>query len=106
MTSNYQTIALDHEGEVATITLNRPEKRNAISSQMIAEMLAAFDAVENSKARVAIITGSGRAFCAGMDLDALRSLAGQSLEQTSRTRAASRAFCTAFILFRNRSSRR
>jgi methylglutaconyl-CoA hydratase len=78
---SHETLRLDHKGEVATITLNRPEKRNAISSPMIAEMMAAFDAIEAGAARVAIITGSGKAFCAGMDLDALRALAGQSLEQ-------------------------
>jgi methylglutaconyl-CoA hydratase len=78
---SHETLQLDHEGEVATITLNRPEKRNALSSLMIAEMMAAFDAIESSHARVAIVTGAGKAFCAGMDLDALRTLAGQSLEQ-------------------------
>jgi len=78
---SHETLQLDHKGEVATITLNRPEKRNALSSLMIAEMMAAFDAIESSHARVAIVTGTGKAFCAGMDLDALRTLAGQSLEQ-------------------------
>ncbi len=78
---SHETLQLDHEGEVATITLNRPEKRNALSSRMIAEMMAAFDAIESSHSRVAIVTGAGKSFCAGMDLEALRSLAGQSLEQ-------------------------
>jgi methylglutaconyl-CoA hydratase len=78
---SYQTLQLDHEGEVATITLNRPEKRNAISTQMIEDMLAALQDAESGLARVVIITGSGKAFCAGMDLEALRALAGQSLEQ-------------------------
>lgn len=78
---SYQTLKFDRHGEVATITLNRPEKRNAISAQMIGDMLAALQEAETGAARVAIITGSGKAFCAGMDLDALRSLAEQSLEQ-------------------------
>jgi len=78
---SYQTLQLEHEGEVATLTLNRPEKRNAISPQMIEDMLAALQEIESSTSRVAIITGSGKAFCAGMDLEALRSLAGQSPEQ-------------------------
>jgi methylglutaconyl-CoA hydratase len=76
-----ETLSFERKGEVATLTLNRPEKRNAISSQMIADMMAAFDEVENGSARVVIVTGTGKAFCAGMDLDALRKLAGQSLEQ-------------------------
>jgi methylglutaconyl-CoA hydratase len=78
---SYQTLQLEHRGEVATLTLNRPEKRNAISAQMIDDILVALQEVESSASRVAIITGSGKAFCAGMDLEALRALAGQSLEQ-------------------------
>src|ERR1700733_4835998 len=74
----YQTLHLEFAGEIATITLNRPEKRNAISSEMIAEILAAFSEVEASPARVLIITGAGKAFCSGMDLDALKALATQS----------------------------
>ena len=78
---SYDTLQLEIAGEVATITLNRPDKRNAISTQMIEELLVALEKIEMGAARVAIITGSGKAFCAGMDLDVLRSLAGQSFEQ-------------------------
>ncbi|HET6144046.1 MAG TPA: enoyl-CoA hydratase-related protein [Candidatus Acidoferrales bacterium] len=74
----YQTLQLAVAGEVATITLNRPEKRNAISPEMIVEILAAFDEVESGPARVLIITGAGKAFCSGMDLEALKALAKQS----------------------------
>jgi methylglutaconyl-CoA hydratase len=74
----YNTLKLEHDGEISTITLARPEKRNAISTQMIEELLAALDAIDESTARVAIITGEGKAFCAGMDLDELRSIAEHS----------------------------
>jgi methylglutaconyl-CoA hydratase len=77
----YQTLTLGQDGPVATITLNRPERRNAVTPQMISELLAAFSELETSTTRIVIITGSGKAFCAGMDLDALRSLAGQSFDQ-------------------------
>jgi methylglutaconyl-CoA hydratase len=73
----YTTLRLEHEGEIATITLNRPEKRNAISADMIAELPAALEAVEASAARVVMLTGAGKAFCAGMDLDDLRGVASQ-----------------------------
>jgi methylglutaconyl-CoA hydratase len=71
---------LHHEfaGDIATVTLNRPEKRNAISAEMMAELVSAFGEVEASPARVLILTGAGKAFCSGMDLDALRALATQS----------------------------
>src|SRR5437870_12366202 len=74
----YSTLLLEIAGNLATITLNRPEKRNAISTQMMAELQTALDQIEKSHARVAILTGSGKAFCAGMDLDMLACIAKQS----------------------------
>jgi len=77
----YQTLTLAREEQVALVTLNRPEKRNAISAQMIEELLAALEECEKRTARVVILTGAGKAFCSGMDLDALRALSSQSREQ-------------------------
>jgi len=74
----YSTLLLEHEGAIAKITLNRPEKRNAISTQMMAEIQTALDAIEKTHVRVAIIAGAGKAFCAGMDLDMLASIAKQT----------------------------
>jgi methylglutaconyl-CoA hydratase len=79
--ASYATIKVESDGATAQVTLNRPEKRNAISATMIAEILAALKEVESGSERVAIITGAGKAFCAGMDLDALKSLATQSPEE-------------------------
>jgi len=83
--SAYQTITLEtipeKSGAIALITLNRPDKRNAISASMIGELMSALAAVESGGERVLIITGAGKAFCAGMDLDALKALAAQSPEQ-------------------------
>jgi methylglutaconyl-CoA hydratase len=75
---SFQTLTIEIASAVATITLNRPEKRNAISSEMIEDLLGALGAVEAGPARVLILTGAGKAFCSGMDLEALKSLAGQS----------------------------
>src|SRR6266436_6616182 len=74
----YTTLLLEFSGEIAHITLNRPDKRNAISTQMIAELQSALDAIEKTRARVGIVTGAGRAFCAGMDLEMLSAIAKQS----------------------------
>jgi len=74
----FETIQLAREARIATITFNRPEKRNALSFQMLAEILAALDEIEQSDAQVLIVTGGGKAFSAGMDLDELRSLVGKS----------------------------
>ncbi len=78
---SYHTIELAHEGGVATITLNRPEKRNAISFELIDDLLRALDEVAKSEAIVVIVTGAGKAFCSGMDLDNLKALLGRSPEQ-------------------------
>ena len=74
----YSTLLLDISGNLATITLNRPDKRNAISAAMISELQSALDEIEKSHARVGILTGSGKAFCAGMDLEMLSAIAQQS----------------------------
>jgi methylglutaconyl-CoA hydratase len=78
---NYSTIQLAHDSGVATITLNRPDKRNAISFELIDDLLAALKEVEASNAIVLILTGAGKAFSSGMDLDNLKSLIGRSPEQ-------------------------
>lgn len=78
---NYRTVQLEYDGRVATITLNRPEKRNAISFDLIDDLLRALDDVAKSEAIVLIVTGSGKAFCSGLDLDNLKSLLGRSAEQ-------------------------
>jgi methylglutaconyl-CoA hydratase len=77
----YTTLTLETEGPLAIITLNRPEKRNAISVAMIEDLLAALGTIESGSVRVVIITGAGKAFCSGMDLDALKALATQSPEE-------------------------
>ena len=74
----FQTLELAFDSRIATLTFNRPEKRNALSSQMIGEILAALDEIEKSDALVVIITAAGKAFCAGMDLDELKSLTEKS----------------------------
>src|ERR1700729_1242300 len=80
--ATYTTLLYEKDGAIATITLNRPDKRNAISSAMIEEILGALNAAEGDAAvRVIILTGAGRAFCSGMDLEALQTIAGQTGEQ-------------------------
>jgi methylglutaconyl-CoA hydratase len=76
----FSTFRLAIEDKVASITLNRPEKRNAISREMIEELLAALDECEASGAGVGILTGAGKAFCSGMDLEGLRDIASRSPE--------------------------
>jgi enoyl-CoA hydratase/carnithine racemase len=69
MESTYTQLSLTIEGEVATITLRRPERLNALGTRLTAELRAALEAVEAGAARALILTGAGeRAFCTGADL--------------------------------------
>ena len=84
---SYSTLQLAFDAGVATITLNRPEKRNAVSFELVSELLAALDEIERSTAQVVIITGAGKAFCAGMDLDELKSLLGKTHDESVKDSA-------------------
>ncbi|MCZ2340844.1 MAG: enoyl-CoA hydratase/isomerase family protein [Bacteroidales bacterium] len=72
-----EPITYTYRGSAAVITLNRPQRRNAISRALIAALTEAFTrASTDPVARCVILTGSGSAFCAGMDLDELRQTLG------------------------------
>jgi enoyl-CoA hydratase/carnithine racemase len=73
----FETLSYDVDAEVATITLNRPERLNAVNTTVIQELLAAFDRADaDDRVRAVIVTGAGRAFCAGADLGGGRSTFG------------------------------
>jgi methylglutaconyl-CoA hydratase len=80
----YSALLLDYEKERAILTLNRPEKRNAINPPMIAELLTALDEIEKKKVRVVIMAAAGPAFCAGMDLEMLSAIAQQSAQENQQ----------------------
>jgi len=67
----YQPIILEKKNNIATVTLNRPEKLNALNPQMMVELVDAFHEVNrDDEALVLVITGAGRGFCSGLDLAA------------------------------------
>jgi methylglutaconyl-CoA hydratase len=79
---DYTRIAVEQSGRLCTITLNRPEKRNAIDDVMIVELRHAFTAAERmDDVRVVILTGAGTAFCAGADLDYLSKLSSNTFDE-------------------------
>ena len=86
----YKTLLYSESNGVVTITLNRPDKRNAISYELIDDVTAALKQAAQSTAKVLILTGAGSAFSAGMDLENLKGLLGRTPEQNledSRTMA-------------------
>ncbi|MGX7679358.1 enoyl-CoA hydratase/isomerase family protein [Jatrophihabitans sp. DSM 45814] len=76
-----ETIQVARRGSVITLTLNRPERLNAIVGTMLDELLAELESIaSDSTARVVVITGAGRGFCAGGDLNATGSGAPGRIE--------------------------
>jgi enoyl-CoA hydratase/carnithine racemase len=77
----YEQILYDVSDGIATITLNRPEKLNAWTMRMGAEVRHAFFAAERDPAaRVIVVTGAGKGYCAGADMDMLQGLQGGGVE--------------------------
>jgi enoyl-CoA hydratase/carnithine racemase len=69
---SYDTIKYEVDGHKATITLNRPDALNALSPHMISELRHAYDEAENDdNVWILIVTGTGRAFCTGADVNAI-----------------------------------
>lgn len=90
MAMDFETVALEVVGDIAKLTLNRPDALNAISMELIRDMRAAVRAVnEDVSVRALIITGAGRGFCAGADL-AERSDSGEDDALSSGQRTSER----------------
>jgi len=78
----FETLLYDVEDGIATFTLNRPDRMNAFTAQMMVDMIAAFDATDaDDEVKAVIVTGAGRAFCAGADLAA----GGATFDHTAST---------------------
>ena len=66
---NFETITFTVEAGIARLTLNRPDKLNSFNTEMHAELRTALDSIQNDTSlRVLVLSGAGRAFCAGQDL--------------------------------------
>ncbi len=75
------TLRIEDYDRVRTITLHRPEARNAMTPEMQEELIAAFEAAATDGTRVLVLTGSGNAFCAGLDLRVLQSMHTATAEE-------------------------
>ncbi|RQO78353.1 enoyl-CoA hydratase [Aquitalea sp. FJL05] len=75
----YDTLQIEQQGKVATVWMNRPELHNAMNETLIAELTAAFKALQlDDSVRVIVLAGRGKSFSAGADLDWMRRAAGYS----------------------------
>jgi len=85
---SYRTITTEIADGVMTLTLNRPDRLNAFTRVMLDEMVAAFDAADADDAvRAIIVTGAGRGFCAGVDLEDPDAFTAAKLDPTARDAA-------------------
>jgi methylglutaconyl-CoA hydratase len=94
------TVLISETAGVRTLTLNRPDRRNALTPQMQTELIAAFDdAGDSSSTRVLVLTGAGEAFCSGLDLSALQAMQHKTaLELSDDAHRISRIFRTLYEL--------
>ena len=76
------TVGANHQPGVVTVTMNRPREHNALNRQLIEELTSAFrELAERKNVRVVILTGSGRSFCAGADLNNTEAVAETGYDQ-------------------------
>lgn len=82
MADDKKTVLVDVDGPVAHIRLNRPDKRNALNDQLIADLKAAFhDADRDQSIRCIMVSGAGADFCSGADLSALQKVSQASVSE-------------------------
>jgi len=78
--AQYTTLRVERDGAVATVTLARPDVRNAFDEAMIADLTAAFTVLgQEAGLRVVVLTGEGKTFCAGADVNWMRSSSTRSI---------------------------
>ena len=83
----YKTILVEKKDKVALVTLNRPDKLNAVNLEMRLEVLDLLDDLRvDDEVRVVVITGAGRAFCAGADISEFGEYSGDLRKQQARVK--------------------
>lgn len=96
---SFNTILVSEDDGVRTITLNRPERRNAMTPEMQDELIAALYAAASDDCRVVVLAGAGESFCAGLDLEHLKTFADKSTEEhTADAQRIARLFRTLYEL--------
>jgi methylglutaconyl-CoA hydratase len=96
---SYSTIVVTDTGPIRTITLHRPERRNAMTPEMQLELIAALEDTAANGSRLLILSGAGDAFCSGLDLAALRQTDGKTpLDHRADSERLARLFLALYEL--------
>ena len=82
--TRFNHILAESANSVRTLTLNRPDKRNALSPELIEELTVALHEAESCECGVVILTGAGPAFCSGLDMDHLETMTASTPEESRR----------------------
>ena len=81
----YETIEINREDDIVTVNLNRPDVHNAMSEQLMKELINCFKEIsKDDNVRIIILTGNGKSFCAGADLNWMKSMAKYTMEENIR----------------------
>jgi methylglutaconyl-CoA hydratase len=96
---SYTTILVAEEDGIRRITLNRPERRNAMTPEMQVELIRAMEEAASSNCRVVVFAGAGEGFCAGLDLSSLQKMNDKTAaEHTTDAERVARLFRTLYEL--------
>lgn len=96
---DYKTITVADHGPIRTVTMHRPERRNAMTPEMQMELIAALEEIASSAARVLVLTGAGDAFCSGLDISVLKEMSGKTaLEYRADAERIARLFLALYEL--------
>lgn len=96
---DFKTIVVTESASIRTITLHRPERRNAMTPAMQMELITALEDAASSGCRVLVLAGAGEAFCSGLDLSALQAMQDKSAaEHRADAERVARLFCTLYEL--------
>jgi methylglutaconyl-CoA hydratase len=97
--TTYKSIVVADDGPIRSITLHRPERRNAMTPEMQLELIAALEETASSSCRVVVLAGAGDAFCSGLDLSALKAVADKGAgEHRANAERIARLFLTLYEL--------
>ena len=96
---NFTTILVSDKPPVRTITLNRPDRRNAMTPEMRKELIAALADSVTSECQVLVLSGAGKAFCSGLDISVLQEMQGRTAaEHRTDAEQLARLFVTLYEL--------
>ena len=95
---SYKTILVTDDHPIRTITLNRPERRNAMTREMQTELISAMEETAATECCALILTGAGDAFCSGLDLSELQTMRDKTpAEHRSDAERVARLFVDAYM---------